>query len=312
MFVILFLACSATATSLSVYLPESFLNWLLVLTITSTKAIGFLLGLSVTSSADLITVNGFAMRIITQCTALHYVIILASAILLYTRHSIRYRITGLLLSVPFIILVNAIRLIVTGLAGGISLDAFVLVHEYLWVFAFSLLILGIWVLWADNKIRMTYIEVRHGCLKILICTVAYAVLYFVRPYYGQLMAKLGSPVFKVLIGESHARIDFDGTLTRFVHSGGIFTANFMPDFMVSALFVGLMLTMGPFWQTMLKRIMPGLLIIMTACVGLVSGGGSLAVTSGMETATVFLWTGHGVLLSLSMCLCWLLQKKQYT
>ena len=57
------------------------------LTITLTTTLGSLLGLSMTSNADIITVNGFAMRIIGECTAFNYIIILALAILLYTRHT---------------------------------------------------------------------------------------------------------------------------------------------------------------------------------------------------------------------------------
>lgn len=309
-FAVSFMLCAALATALAAYAPEPFLDVWLRITIVSTKAIGFLLGLSVTSKADLMTVNGFAMRIITQCTALHYVLILASGILLYTRHSIAYRIGGVIISIPLIIIANAIRLLVTGVAGSISRDLFEIVHDYLWVAAFGMLILGIWVVWAEKRVRLTYAEIRQGTLTMLACTAAYALLLAARPLYGELMARLGSPLFRVFIDEPQARIDFDGALMQYRYSGSSLSANFMPDLMVTALFIGLMLTMNARWQIKLKCCLAGLLIIPAVTMALVACGGCLAVSSGKELALVFLWTGHGILLSLSMCLWWIMQKTE--
>ena len=67
-----------------------------------------------TSNADIITVNGFAMRIIAECTAFNYIIILALAILLYTRHTMKYRLTGIAIATLSLLVANAVRLIVTG------------------------------------------------------------------------------------------------------------------------------------------------------------------------------------------------------
>lgn len=252
------------------------------------------------------TVNGFAMRIITQCTALHYVIILSTAILLYTRHALSYRLTGLLICVPFIVIANAFRLIVTGMVGSVSWDAFVVVHDYLWVAAFSMLILGIWIVWAEKRFTLTRATIKHAFMVLLTCTAVYGALLFVMPIYGGFMALTTSLLFKALVSDPLAGITFTGERMLFRYAGGTFTANFAPDLMAVALYIGLILSAGCYGKETIKRGILRLVIIVCLCVVVIAGGGALAVTSGANVALVFLWTAHGVLLQLTL-VWWLLQ-----
>lgn len=248
------------------------------------------------------TVNGFAMRIIPQCTALHYVIILSVAILLYTRHSIQYRAAGVVVSTILIIAANALRLFITGVIGSISLDAFVIMHDYLWVAAFSLLILGLWIVWAERKISLTANTIKRGGIVLLTCTAVYGVLLLVMPLYGKIMAMIASPLFKVLAGDPGANLIFKGELMIYQYAGGTFTANFATDLMAVALYIGLVLSGGSYRKARFKQGILGFLIIICISASAIAGGGALAVTSGKSIAVVFLWTGHGVLLSLSILL----------
>lgn len=305
LFAILFIVSAATLTALAAYLPEAVINWWLSVTMITTTLLGQLFGATITTNGDIMTVNGFAMRIITQCTALHYVIILTIAMLLYARHNISYRLTGLLICIPLIIIANAMRLVITGVIGSISWDAFVIVHDYLWIAAFSLLLMAMWIVWADKMICLTYRRIKRGLLTLLLCTGAYVLLYFSKTMYGHVIAKLGTPLFRVFITDPTAQIWFDGSLMQFRYSGGRVSANFVPDLMVAALYLGYMLSGDARWPSKFKLISAGFLIIMGMSVVIITGGGSLAAVSEKELALVFLWTGHGLLLSLSYCLWWL-------
>ena len=253
------------------------------------------------------TVNGFAMRIITQCTALHYVIILSTAILFYTSHTILYRLTGLLIGIPLIIIANAFRLVVTGVTGSISWNAFVIVHDYLWVAAFSLLILGMWIIWAEHRFFLTKNTVKRGAVIVLTCTAVYGVLFLMMPIYGKLMALVTKPLFKALISDPSAAVTYTGEKMLYKYAGGTFSANFAPDLIVVSLYLGLIISAVNYTRVAVKKGIIGLVITLSACVVIIAGGGALAVTSGGNAAVVFLWTAHGLMLQLTL-LWWMLRK----
>lgn len=301
-----FIVTAATLTALAAYLPTAFLNWWLSVTIVTTTLLGQLLGMTITTVGEIMTVNGFAMRIITQCTALHYVIILSTAILFYTSHTILYRLTGLLIGIPLIIMANAFRLVVTGVTGSISWNAFIIVHDYLWVAAFSLMILAIWIIWNEQRFFLTKGIVKRGSIVVLTCTAAYGLLFLAMPLYGKLMALITEPLFKALISDSSAGVTFTGGRILYTYTGGTFSANFAPDLMVVSLYLGLIISAGNYTRAAVKKGILGLVIILSASVVIIAGGGALSVTSGKNAAVVFLWTAHGLMLQLTL-LWWILK-----
>lgn len=306
LFAVSFALCAVAATALVAYAPESFLALWRNITISTTSVLCHLFGIPVTTAGDIMTVNGFAMRIITQCTALHYIIIISAAILLYTRHTIQYRAMGLIASTLLIIAANALRLVVTGVVGSVSLRAFHVVHDYLWVAAFSLLILGIWIVWAEQKLIISGKSMRRCTITVASCTTVYGLLYLAMPLYGRLMATVASPLFKFLVGASQAGITFTGDNMQFSYLQGNFTANFSTDILVVALYLGLVISAGSYGKADITRGGIGLLIILCINVMAIAGGGAFAVVSGKEIAVVFLWVAHGLLLQ--MTLWWLLMK----
>lgn len=308
LFVVLFAVCSTLVTALVGYCPDSFLNRWIDLTIFMTKAMCLLLGLAATSNADIITVNGFAMRIITQCTALHYIIIIATAILLYTRHSIQYRLAGLVVSVVAVVIANAVRLVVTGVIGSISWDAFVIMHDYLWVAAFSLLVLALWIVWAEKMFAMSGNTAWRAGRVVLICSAAYGTLYLTMPLYGRLMAHIASLPLKFFLRDLSAEVVFVGERMLYTYSGGTFTANFAADLMVVALYIGLVLSAGNYEQAAIRRGMYGLAFVVGMCAAIISVGGAIRAVFGKNSAVLFLWTAHGLLLQLTML--WRMQRNK--
>ena len=150
-FAILFLLFAIPVASLLSHLPDAYLIAWRDLTMLVAEAVGILFGITTASNADILTVDGFAMRIIGQCTAVDYIAILAIAMLLYTRHSIRYRLLGVAIAVPVIVVVNACRLIVSGVVGAFSRRALDFVHDYLWVIGFALVVFAIWTFWVNGR-----------------------------------------------------------------------------------------------------------------------------------------------------------------
>lgn len=288
------------------YAPDSFLDFWLHITIAATKGIGFLLGVAVYSTDDIMTVNGFAMRIITQCTALHYIVILSTGILLYTVQPLSYRLTGLVVSTLFIIIANAVRLIITGVVGSISWDAFVIVHDYLWVAGFSLLVLGIWFIWAERRYNLSAETFRRGAIVLASCTAVYALLLWAMPLYGSGMAQLTAPLFQTLIGDPNADIMFSNPRMIYTYGGGSFSATFETDLMAVALYIGLFMSGWNFEKGAVKQALLGLVIMLTVSVTAITGGGVLNVFLGNSVAVVFLWIMHGLLLLLAI-LWWILR-----
>lgn len=310
-FVLMFVVCAAAAITLAAYAPESFLNFWRDLTISSTKAIGFLMGISVSSNGEIMAVNGFDMRIIMQCTALYYVIILSTAILLYSKHSIQYRLAGVVISTFVVVVANALRLIIIGVVGSISWDAFVITHDYLWVAAFGLLILGIWNIWADQRLSLTGETAKRGCMIVLYCTAVYTVLLVTMPLYGGFIAKCASTVLNMLISKPGTSILFSGRSMVYWYAGNSFSTGITTDLMVAALYVALILSGGNYGKETIKRIILGLTVILCISLALIIGDGALMATSGENTAVVLLWTTHGMVLELAV-LWWILRKCKKT
>lgn len=286
---------------LAAYLPDPILDRWLNVTINLTSTLASVFGIPVKINADIVTINGFAMRVIHQCTAFHYIIILSIAIILYTRHSIQYRLIGLLASTALIIILNAMRLVITGIVGSyFSWNVFVLVHDYLWVAAFSLLILGIWIAWVEQKIAVTIAAVKKVTIITLACSCVYGILYLTMPIYGKLMAQLASPLFSVFTNNSQSEIFYLNGRMIYISSEQNFTADFGTDLMVTALYIGLIISTGKGITTILKHGIIGLVTIISVSAALIAGSGAIAITSNKNNAVLFLLAGHGLLLALSI------------
>jgi exosortase/archaeosortase family protein len=297
--------CAATLVAgLIVQLPQAVFAFSRNLTIILTTSLGSLLGLSMTSNADIITVNGFAMTIINQCTAFNYIIILALAILLYTRHTLKYRLAGVVIATLILLIANAVRLIVTGMVGTVSLEAFHFVHEYLWVALFALLVFGIWKVWADGGLKLNRQALRHAGVVAVSCTAVFLLLLAFKQLHCRLLASLASPMFRLLLGDSHASLIWDGSL-QFTQGVTKVRMGLFFEMANVAVYVGIML---PYlWRN--RKAIPiallGLVVLVVMYAEFIAIMGVNAINDGKATAELFQFIGSSIFLSLPMALYWM-------
>jgi exosortase/archaeosortase family protein len=303
MLFVLLVALSVTATS---YLPKAFFEFWRQLVMAIAGKVGALAGITVTRSADVLTVNGFAMQVIDECTALNYVIILGTAILLYRRHSIGYRLAGVALAIPAIVVVNAFRLVVTGIAGSISRKWFDYVHEYLWVALFALLIFAMWKLWADRSFKISRAAFRSAAVAVVGCSPTFALLIALMPLYGPLMASLSSLMVKVFLGDTHAAIFFVGSKLHCTYGSATYRIPFNLEFFNIAVLAGLLLPLQKKGE--LKTLALSLLCLAAALVvnGIVIANSFYIMARHGEAAfNAFLLVEKGMLLAVPFALYWI-------
>jgi len=87
-------------------------------------------GMDAKVAGTVISLNGFRVEIITECTAL-YCIVLFSAFLLAIPASFRARLAGLVIGAAFLICANALRIIAVTAVGAGNPSLFEVLHVYL-------------------------------------------------------------------------------------------------------------------------------------------------------------------------------------
>jgi len=88
-------------------------------------------------------------EIVGECTAVLPTVLLVSAIACYPAPW-RSRVVGVLIGVPAVLLVNQLRLLTLWFVHGHAVDAFELVHVYLWQPLMVVLVLVLFVLWLER------------------------------------------------------------------------------------------------------------------------------------------------------------------
>jgi exosortase/archaeosortase family protein len=303
-FAVIFIIAATITAALMTDQHSAFSAFVRTVTIPSTMALGSLLGLAMTSNADILTVNGFAMQIIDQCTALNYIIILTLAILLYTHHSFKYRLAGVAVATFSLLIANAIRLIFTGMAGAASPKVFFFVHEYFWVALFALLVFGIWKVWADKGLNLTRQTARQVGLIAISCTGVYLLLIAFRDEYCRLLATLATPLFKMLLGDSQASLVWDGSL-RYTLGGVSVRMGLFFEMANIAVYVGLMLPYLWHNRKGIPLALLGLVALIVLYAEFIGIMGINALRHGIAVAEFFHFIGSGVFLALPMALYWM-------
>ncbi|GFO62800.1 exosortase/archaeosortase family protein [Geomonas paludis] len=306
-FAVLFMFCVISVTALMASIPVSCQIACRDVTILVTKAVGTVLGVAMTSNADILTVNGFAMRIINQCTAVDYMAILATAILLYTRHSLSYRLLGLAIAVPAVVLANALRLLISGVVGSFSRPAFDFAHDYLWVIGFALIVFAIWTLWVNGRFFVSKSAARRVGLTVAGSLSAYGLMLFSQDVYGDLMAQASSVFYRLISHDPLASIVWDGDMMVYRSAGASIVLENMLEQVNVALYVGLMVPLQKKgdWE-MLGMTIIGLVCVMLMNVIFVALGCRFAVASGVGALLNFEGIGSVVHLSLPMTMYWIL------
>jgi exosortase/archaeosortase family protein len=241
-----------------------------------------------------------------DCTALNYVVILSSAIVLYARHSIGYRLAGVVVAIPVIVVANAFRLVVTGISGTISRQVFDLVHEYIWVALFALLIFGMWKVWADRSFHLTWEGTRQGAVVLGSSSAIFAFLLAIMPVYGPLLASASSLFLKFMIADSCATITWIHSKMECAYRGGIYELPFALESFNVAVYAGLVLPLqrrGD-WKT-LRASLSGLLAALLVNVLLISSMASTIIAHGKGSVGSFLLIEKGLLVAVPFALRWI-------
>ena len=306
-FAVGFIVCVISLAGLMAYVPDAVLDAWRGMTIQLARGLGLLLGLAMTRDVDILTVNGFAMRIVDQCTASNYVVILAAAMLLYTRHRLSYRLLGVAIAVPVIVLANAFRLVVTGVVGSISRSAFDLVHDYLWVIAFALLVFALWTLWVNGRFAVSRAGAAKVALVGAVSLATFLLLLVFHEAYGDLLARSGTFFYRIFSSDHQAAILRAGDQVFLSHGGTRIALHTLAEQINVAVFVGLMAPLQRWgdWEMLLFSVL-GLAAMVVIGSIFIALGCSQAVASGAGGLNDFLKIGSFVNLALPMATYWIM------
>jgi archaeosortase B (VPXXXP-CTERM-specific) len=154
-FCLIFLGLLVLLTVTFPFLSDKFnpqLTWLMVVTADIT---GFLLklgGISVGVSGRVVSLPNFSMEVIGECTGLYEMLIFLAAMIAYPS-SWKKKLIGAGLGIPFLYVINIIRMVFISMMGNWSPKTFDFMHLYFWQVAMILIILSVWVLWIEKVVH---------------------------------------------------------------------------------------------------------------------------------------------------------------
>lgn len=300
---VLFLLLSTLAAGACAVWNEALSPAAVRVTVAAVRALAPVFGATLAAGGDVLSVNGFAMRIVFECTALQYVLILSLAILLYTPHGIGYRIFGAALAAVVLPAANALRLIFTGMIGAVSREGFVFVHEYLWVALFALLVFGFWKGWVDGRFRPD----RKGWLRIgrVVCcgSAVFLLLFAFRDLHYRLLTTLAAPLLRLLLADPQATAAWDGALVFSGAGGAVRMANYF-ELANFAVYLGLVLPRMGEGRGMRRAALAGAGLLFAAYAELIAVLGANCLRH-VERAALYQGIGSGILLALPMAVYWM-------
>jgi exosortase/archaeosortase family protein len=137
---------------LIVHIPgikEGFRNFFVGFTTQSTYIIGKILFLPIQHPGfSSITIGGFAMEIIVECTAYNFYLF-ALSLAIFANWSLRHKMINLLIFFGVIFFTNILRFFAMGYVGRYYPQFFSTTHDYVWNILFGFMIFGVWA-WRDK------------------------------------------------------------------------------------------------------------------------------------------------------------------
>ena len=274
-------------------------------TIAFTKAVGSMLGMVMDSSDDIIRINGFPIRIAEGCTALNYILILTIAILLYSRHSLLYRLSGIAVATVIILIANVIRIISIGLLGPISFNLANFVHEYVWMALFALLVFVIWKVWVDKKFRINGDTIKQIALSAVICTVTFLMLDRFKETYCHVLAMLATPLYKLFSAHSQASVAWDNILI-YREGQDTLQVGLALDIITLAIYVGaLSPCLWHNWKATQYALF-GLAALITSYVLEIALLGVIGMNYGYAISQTFVFTSGIIFMSFPLIMYWMI------
>jgi exosortase/archaeosortase family protein len=304
-----FVLLLVTVAAISSWLIAPLLPSLQHFTIAFTKEVGSMLGMTMSSSEDILYTNGFPLRIAGECTALNYILILTLAILLYARYSLLYRLGGISVATIILLIANAIRIISIGLLGPISFNLAQFVHQYVWVALFALLVFVIWKAWVDKNYRISGEMLKRLALSGAICTATFLLLDRYKDAYCHMLAKLATPLYKLFSAHSQASVTWDSVLT-YRQGQDTLQAGLALDIITLAIYVG---ALSPcLWHN--RKAAPyaliGLAALITSYVVGIALLGVIGMNYGYAISQTFVFTGSVIFMSFPLVMYWMITGRQ--
>ncbi len=146
-FILTFIAISILLFSLYYLLKDTILiSGLRNSTALITGTIMSVMGFEVTVNRAVVSLNGFSMEIIDECTAIFSSIVYVSCVSAYPT-TLRNKGLGVVAGVPLLYVIDIIRLIVLGIVGVNSPSLFEFFHVYFWQGTFIMFVVAVFLLW---------------------------------------------------------------------------------------------------------------------------------------------------------------------
>lgn len=110
---------------------------------------------------SIISIDGMRLAIISECTAMSYMLIFAAAVIAYPA-SLKKKYYGLLFGISAIFLLNFSRIIFMGWLGAHYPAYFKFAHDYLWESGFLIAVLLIWITWVNSRFLVSGFRFSEG------------------------------------------------------------------------------------------------------------------------------------------------------
>jgi archaeosortase B (VPXXXP-CTERM-specific) len=107
---------------------------------------------SVRLAGKVVVFQGFAVKIIEECTGIYEVLIYSAAVLAFPT-TISKRLIGLAMGLPLLYLFNVVRIGVLIVVGRYAPDYFDLMHLYFWQATLILMITSVWLFWIVKVVK---------------------------------------------------------------------------------------------------------------------------------------------------------------
>lgn len=131
-------------------IKEPFIHSILHFTTHSAYWFGTILFLPMEMTAvPFLSVNGFPMEIIMECTAYTFYLF-AITLVFFARWPIKQKIKSLAIILTGIFIINNLRFITMGYLGSYRPELFDLVHDIVWNVLFGFMVFGLWA-WREVK-----------------------------------------------------------------------------------------------------------------------------------------------------------------
>lgn len=130
------------------FIFQQHLRSILLLTAYSSGLIANSIGLPVVISGVFLDIGPMNLEIIHECTGIFAIVVSVSSILAYPA-TLKNKTKGLVVIIPFILLLNLFRILFLIYIGKYHMGLFSFIHAYLWQGTFIIFIILAWFLWIE-------------------------------------------------------------------------------------------------------------------------------------------------------------------